>query len=204
VHDEHKIYVVDDDAGLRDSMRLLLESTGFSVRQYASAAQFLADGIMTGGCLIADIRMPEMDGLALQEEMIKRGIDMPVIIMTGHGDIALAVQAMKAGAADFFEKPFDDEFMLDGIRRALAAGNLTRKRTSEVAAAKILIALLTPRETSVLNCLVKGQANKIVAIELDISPRTVEVHRAHIMDKLKARNLSDLVRTSLAADSVRH
>jgi two-component system, LuxR family, response regulator FixJ len=200
----HKIYVIDDDAPLRDSMRLLLEAAGFSVQNYASATQFLADDILKGGCLITDIRMPDMDGLALQAEMARRGIDIPIIIMTGHGDVPLAVRAMKAGAVDFFEKPFNDEFMLDSIRRALTAGDLTRERTTEVAAAKVLLARLTPRETTVLHCLMKGQANKIVAHALTISPRTVEIHRAHIMGKLKAKNLSDLVRTAMVAEDVRH
>jgi len=140
-----------------------------------------------------------MTGLELQEEIAGRGIDIPVIIMTGHGDVPLAVRAMKAGAVDFIEKPFDDEILLACIARALATSKLTRGRALEAIAAKDLLARLTPRETSVLACLMKGQSNKVVAHELDISPRTVEIHRAHVMNKLKARSLSDLVRTALAA-----
>jgi two-component system response regulator FixJ len=198
--DEHKIYVVDDDAAIRDSMRALLESAGFSVQVYSSAAQFLTNEISTSGCLIADIRMPNMTGLELQEEITRRRIVLPVIIMTGHGDVPLAVQAMKAGAIDFIEKPFTDDVFLACIERALAAGKVSRGKSSEISAAKDMLALLTPRETSVLNCLMKGHSNKVAAYELDISPRTVEIHRAHVMNKLKARSLSDVVRTALAAD----
>src|ERR1700744_5633982 len=128
---ERKIFIVDDDADIRDSMRLLLESADFHVQVYASARRFLADGNFTGGCLIADIRMPEMSGLELQEEIVRRGIVLPVIIITGHGDVPLAVRAMKAGAIDFIEKPFDDEQMLGSIRRALKVGQQTRSRTAE-------------------------------------------------------------------------
>lgn len=202
MQDEHKIYVVDDDAAIRDSIRILLESVGFSVQVYSSATQFLVNEIATGGCLIADIRMPSMTGLELQEEIASRNIDIPVIIMTGHGDVPLAVRAMKAGAVDFIEKPFEDEILLACIKRALATGKLTQGRTSEAMAAKEMLARLTPRETSVLACLMKGQSNKVAAHELDISPRTVEIHRAHVMNKLKARSLSDLVRTALAADQL--
>ena len=200
MQDVHKIYVVDDDAAIRDSIRTLLESVGFAVQVYSSAAQFLANEISKDGCLIADVRMPNMTGLELQEELAKRQIALPVIIMTGHGDVLLAVRAMKAGAVDFIEKPFEDEVLLDCIKRALATGKFMRGRASETSAAKDLLARLTPRETSVLNCLMKGHSNKVAAYELDISPRTVEIHRAHVMNKLKARSLSDLVRTALAAD----
>ena len=194
------IFVVDDDADIRDSMQLLLEVAGFKVRSYTSARQFLEDGFPKHGCLIADIRMPDMSGLELQEEVVRRHLDFPVIIMTGHGDVPLAVRAMKAGAVDFLEKPFDDERMLGSVRRALEIGSRARSRNAEAMAAKNLLASLTPRERGVLEKLVQGRSNKVVAHELGISPRTVEIHRAHIMGKMDATSLSDLVRVVLAAE----
>jgi len=196
---ETLIYVVDDDHDVRDSIRILLESANYAVKDYASAKEFLADKPGAGHCLIADIRMPEMDGLELQEEVEKRKVGLPVVIITGHGDVPLAVRAMKAGAVDFIEKPFDDEMLLGSIRRALEIGNKTRSQAAEAAAAERLLALLTPRERNVLDQLVVGRSNKVAAYELGISPRTIEIHRAHIMDKMNARSLSDLVRISLAA-----
>ncbi|MEI9887781.1 MAG: response regulator FixJ [Rhizomicrobium sp.] len=195
------IFVVDDDTDVRDSIRSLLESAGFTVRDYGSAKAFLAEHDANGGCLIADIRMPEMDGLALQEELVRRKRGLPVIIITGHGDVPLAVRAMKAGAIDFVEKPFDDEALLVSIRRAIEIGRETRNKVAEAAAADRMLALLTPRERNVLEQLVIGRSNKVAAYELGISPRTVEIHRAHIMDKMNARSLSDLVRISLAAEA---
>jgi len=194
------VFVVDDDADIRDSMRLLLEVAGFKVRNYTSARQFLDDDSPKNGCLVADIRMPDMSGLELQEEVAKRHLDLPVIIMTGHGDVPLAVRAMKAGAVDFLEKPFDDEKMLSSVRRALEIGSRARSRNAEAVAAKNLLASLTPRERGVLDKLVQGRSNKVVAYELGISPRTVEIHRAHIMGKMDATSLSDLVRVVLAAE----
>ena len=197
---EEYVFVVDDDADIRDFMRLLLEVVGFKVRNYTSARQFLDDDLPKQGCLVADIRMPDMSGLELQEEVAKRHLDLPVIIMTGHGDVPLAVRAMKAGAVDFLEKPFDDEKMLSSVRRALEIGSRARGRNAEAIAAKTLLASLTPRERGVLDKLVQGRSNKVVAYELGISPRTVEIHRAHIMGKMEASSLSDLVRVVLAAE----
>ena len=194
------VYVVDDDADIRDSMRLLLEVAGFKVRCFTSARHFLADDHPKHGCLIADVRMPDMSGLDLQVEVTRRHIGLPVIIITGHGDVPLAVQAMKAGAIDFLEKPFDDDLMLASVRRAMEVGSQVRSRSAESQAAKELLSSLTPRERSVLDKLVQGRSNKIVAHELGISPRTVEIHRAHIMTKMEASSLSDLVRLVLAAE----
>lgn len=193
------LFVVDDDFDVRDSMRALLESAGFAVRDYASAKSFLEGRPAQGGCLIADIRMPEMGGLELQEQIAARGIDLPIIFITGHGDVPLAVRAMKAGAVDFIEKPFDDATMLRSIRRALEFGLQTRSRAAEAKAAEDLLAQLTPRERDVLKQIVIGRSNKIAAYELGISPRTIEIHRAHIMGKMNARSLPDLVRITLAA-----
>lgn len=194
-----RILVVDDDSAVRDSMRVLLESAGYAVTAYASAGDFLKDPVPAQGCLIVDIRMPEMDGLELQEEIARRGVELPIIIMTGHGDVPLAVRGMKAGAIDFIEKPFDAKMLLDGVSRALNIGESRRNKTAEIKAAQDLIALLTPRERHVLDQLVAGRSNKIAAFELGISPRTIEIHRAHIMGKMNARSLSDLVRIAIAA-----
>ena len=194
------ILIVDDDDAVRDSLRVLLESAGFHVRDFESAKAVLADnGLRQGACLIADIRMPDIDGLTLQEELVNRQVGLPVIIVTGHGDIPLAVRAMKAGAVDFIEKPFDDELLLQSLKRALERGKENRGQASLAQAAAARIALLTERERQVLERLVAGQANKVIAYELDISPRTVEIHRAHVMEKMQAKSLSDVVRLALAA-----
>jgi two-component system response regulator FixJ len=197
---DDQVFVVDDDADIRDSMRLLLEVAGFKVRSFGSPKHFLADDYPKHGCLIADIRMPDMSGLELQEEVTRRHIELPVIIITGHGDVPLAVQAMKAGAIDFLEKPFSDDMILASVRRAMDIGSRARGRAAETRAAKDLLSALTPRERGVLDKLVQGRSNKVVAYELGISPRTVEIHRAHIMSKMEASSLSDLVRVVLAAE----
>ncbi len=199
--DIQQIFVVDDDADVRDSVRALLESASFKVVTYASPAQFLADPAPKDGCLISDIRMPGMTGLELQEEIVRRQMALPVILITGHGDVAMAVRAMRAGAVNFLEKPFDDELLLANVRQALELGSKNRSRSAAGKAAKELLDQLTPREKSVLDKLVMGRANKVAAYELGISPRTVEIHRAHIMDKMNASSLSDLVRTVLAAEA---
>ena len=194
------ILIVDDDADVRDSLRALLESAGFDVRDFDSAKAILADGgLDQAACLIADIRMPDMDGLALQEELAHRKIGLPVIIVTGHGDVPLAVRAMRAGAVDFIEKPFDDELLLQSIKQALALRKESRGQASLAQTAAARIGLLTERERQVLECLVAGKPNKVIAYELDISPRTVEIHRAHVMEKMQAKSLSDVVRLALAA-----
>jgi two-component system response regulator FixJ len=194
------ILIVDDDADVRDSVRALLESAGFDVRDFDSAKAVLADrSLSQGACLIADVRMPDMDGLALQEELADRRIGLPVIIITGHGDVPLAVRAMRAGAVDFLEKPFDDELLLESIKRAIVLRKESQGQASLAQTAAARIALLTERERQVLECLVAGKANKVIAYELDISPRTVEIHRAHVMEKMQARSLSDVVRLALAA-----
>ena len=196
---EQTIFVIDDDAAIRDSLRMMLEAAGYTVRDFASAQLFLSDTDLTGGCLIVDIRMPGMGGLELQEELARRKVTIPVIVITGHGDVPLAVRAMRAGAMDFVEKPFDSERMLQSVADALEAGRRAQSRAAEAKAARDLLSLLTPREHEILDQLVKGHANKVVAHQLGISPRTVEIHRASIMEKLHARNLSNVVRTALAA-----
>ena len=197
------IFIVDDDPDVLDSLRALLESADYGVQDFGSAKRLLADPTLEqASCLIADIRMPDMDGLALQEEIVRRQIGLPVIIVTGHGDVPLAVRAMKAGALDFIEKPFDGEHILACVGRAVARGAQARDQASQTRHAAARIARLTPREKEVLDHLVAGRPNKIIAFELNISPRTVEIHRAHLMEKMDARSLSDLVRMALAVGAI--
>ena len=198
--EEQHVFIVDDDAEIRDSLKLLLESAGLHSHLYGSAREFLADGLPKSGCVVADVRMPDMSGLELQEEIVRRDAHLPVIIITAHADVPLAVRAMKAGAIDFIEKPFDDRQLIGSIRHAFEVGTRTRSRSAEAKRARDRLSLLTSRERSVLDILVKGRSNKVAAYELGISPRTVEIHRAHIMDKLHASSLSDLVRIVLVAD----
>src|SRR5579864_7685597 len=194
------IYVVDDDEAVRDSLSLLLEARGHTVRSFASAREFLtAAPSLRPGCLIADIRMPEMDGLELQQRLIERALRFPLIVITGHGDVPLAVRAMKAGAIDFIEKPFAADAMVAGINAALAAIAKTGKDDPLAATANARLALLSPREREVLQGLLAGLPNKSIAYDLAISPRTVEIHRARVMDKMAAKSLSELIRLSLAA-----
>jgi len=195
------IFIVDDDAGMRSSLRALLQSGNFPVRDYPSALAFLDDNIKIGGCLIADVRMPEMTGWELQDEVVRRAISLPVIFITGHGDVSLAVRAMRAGAVDFIEKPFNDETLFASVNRALEIGAADRNRSAEVQHALEVLSCLTARERQVLEQLVTGHSNKMAAFELSISPRTIEIHRARVMDKLHAASLADLVRISLSASS---
>lgn len=195
---EPPVFIVDDDPAVRDSLAVLLKASGFGVETFDSATQFLASGgAARRGCLIADIRMPDMDGLALQEELGRRGAALSVVVVTGHGDVPLAVRAMKAGAVDFLEKPFDDETLLLSVRRASREASSVESRIAARQDAKTRLAELTRREREVLDLVVAGRANKIIAFELKISPRTVELHRARVMDKMNARTVADLVRTAL-------
>jgi two-component system, LuxR family, response regulator FixJ len=193
-------YVVDDDEAVRDSLSLLLEARGYTVRSFAAAAEFLAAApTLRPGCLITDIRMPEMDGLELQQRLIERALQFPLIVITGHGDVPLAVRAMKAGAVDFIEKPFAAETILNSAAAALARLAEPGDQDVLAAAATARLALLTPREREVLQGLLAGLPNKSIAYDMAISPRTVEIHRARVMDKMAARSLSELLRMSLAA-----
>ena len=194
------VFIVDDDAAVRDSLAALLEAEGFAVEAFASAKAFLAGfAPKEACCVVADIRMPDMDGLELQEEIIRRGWGLPVIIVTGHGDVPLAVRAMKAGAVDFIEKPFDDEVLRASIGRGLAQSRRTRGESALTQEVEVRISQLTAREREVMEHLVAGRPNKVIAHRMDISPRTVEVHRGRVMEKMQARSLSDLVRMALAA-----
>jgi two-component system response regulator FixJ len=195
------VHVIDDDEALRESLIFLLRTAGLEVKSHASATDFLQNLADAGelGCIISDVRMPGMTGLELLRRLHELGIGVPVIVVTGHGDVPLAVDAMKGGAADFLEKPFDDEVLLASVRSALARHAGEAKRQVERADIESRLAALSPRERDVLGGLVAGHANKQIAFDLGISPRTVEIYRANLMDKMKAASLSDLVRMALVA-----
>ena len=195
------VFIVDDDADIRDSLRSLLEAAGFKTCGFASAEGFLADASAKRGCLIADVRMPGMSGLELLGEIRQRRWHLPVIVMTGHADIPLAVRVMNAGAVDFLEKPFASTRLTESVQRALELGPGLRPQNEATRTARKLLAHLSSRERTVLEKLVQGQPNKTVAHELGISARTVEIHRAHIMLKMDASSLADLVRAVLTAQS---
>ena len=195
------VYVIDDDESARHSLEFLLDVAGIRVRSFPSADAFLkASPPLAGACIVTDVRMPGMSGVELVEELKKRGATVPVIVITGHADVPLAIQAMKAGVADFIEKPFDDEVMLAAIRSALAqqAGDVEAR--AERQAIRERIATLSPREREVMDGLVAGKANKVIAFDLDISARTVEVYRANVMMKMQAKTLSELVRMVTIAE----
>jgi two-component system response regulator FixJ len=194
------VHVLDDDEAMRDSLAFLLDCAGLEARTYDSALAFLERiNSLERGCIVTDIRMPRMSGLELVERLGALGITDPVIVITGHGDVPLAVQAMKAGVSDFIEKPFSDDQLLSAIRSALARGSELREEEQERAAAKARIDALSARERQVLDGLVEGKPNKIMAFELGISARTVEIYRANLMTKMQAGSLSQLVRMALLA-----
>ncbi|MDX1823712.1 MAG: response regulator transcription factor [Thiohalomonadales bacterium] len=192
------VHIVDDDRAIRDSLKFLMKSVGFESQTYESAETFLDQADFDRpGCLVVDIRMQGMSGLELQQVLNERSIHLPVIVITGHGDIPMAVQAMKAGAIDFLEKPFDNEFLVMRIRQCLKEATKKQDKESKTAKAKAQLAQLTPREVEVMNLLVAGKHNKVIANELNISVRTAEAHRAKVMKKLQADSLSDIVRVAL-------
>jgi two-component system response regulator FixJ len=190
--------VVDDDGAIRDALVLLLEAAGHTARAHADAAAFLA-AFDPGqpGCVVADVRMPGMSGLELQRHLAERRVDLPVIIITGHADVSMAVQALKSGSADFIEKPFDEDILLSSVAHALNKGARAFRERRQLADIAARAASLTPREHEVMALVVQGLPNKAVAAELVISARTVEIHRARVMEKMGADSLSDLVRMAL-------
>ena len=198
--DEPLVYVVDDDEAVRDSLTLLLKAVSLTGQAFSSAAEFLSSyDPEQHGCLVADIRMPGMSGLDLQNELIRRGAHIPLIFITGHGDVPMAVDAMKSGALDFIEKPFRDQDLLDRVHQALAWDNERRIENLKTLAIRERLATLTPRETEVMECVVQGQANKVIAMDLGVSQRTVEIHRARVMEKMAVRSVAMLVRAVEAA-----
>ena len=196
--DSAVVHIVDDDEAVRQSLAFLLSSAGHAVRLYDSAKSFL-NGIsgVKGGCLITDIRMPEMTGIELLRAMQAEACGLPAIVITGHGDVPLAIEAMKAGAVDFIEKPFDDAAILNAVQAALQRDTGSEEGDRTAVAARI--ASLSERERQVLQGLVAGHPNKTIAYDLGISPRTVEVYRANLMAKMQARSLSELIRMAILA-----
>ena len=194
------VHVVDDDSAMRDSLSFLLETTDIAARTYESALALLnrADRLEPG-CILTDVRMPEMNGLEMVRRLSELGVRHPVIVMTGHADVPLAIEAMRAGVKDFIEKPFDDEALLSSIRSALAEGVEALEQAGQGADLRARLETLSPRERQVLDGLVAGQANKVIAFDLGLSPRTAEVYRANLMTKMQAQSLSELVRMSMIA-----
>lgn len=198
--EQRLIHLVDDDEAIRRSAGFMLKTSGFQVRAYDSGDSLLKEAsTLDPGCILLDIRMPGMDGLEVQQALNNRGVTLPVVIMTGHGDVTLAVQAMKAGAIDFIEKPFEKAVLLGAIDQAferLARSKAAKERAKD---AQVRLQALTPREREVLDGLAQGLPNKTIAYDLGISPRTVEIHRANLMTKLEVRSLSEALRIAFAA-----
>ena len=200
---EKLVYLVDDEEAIRRSAGFMLRTSGFKVESFASGVEFLKDvRDLPLGCVLLDIRMPGMDGLEVQQALIERGIAMPVVIMTGHGDVNIAVRAMKAGAIDFIEKPFEKAVLMAALDQAQARLDRSGQRRTNAEEAATRLKILTPREREVLDGLVEGLPNKTIAFDLGISPRTVEIHRANLMAKLEVRSLSEALRLAFAAADV--
>ena len=200
MNDNRIVHLVDDEEAIRKSAGFVLSRAGYKVQPYSSGVEFLKHAKHAPiGCVLLDVRMPEMDGLEVQSTMAERGINMPVIVLTGHGDVSTAVQAMKAGAVEFLEKPFEKAALLGALERAFARLEQNDTRELEEREARTRIASLTPREREILEGLAKGYPNKTIAYDLGCSSRTVEVHRASLMQKLDVHSLSDLLRIAIAA-----
>jgi RNA polymerase sigma factor (sigma-70 family) len=198
------VYVIDDDKAVRDSLHWLIESVGLKVKSFHTANTFLDDIRATGepdsGCLVVDVRLPGMSGLDLQDRLNELNIHVPIIVITGHGDVPVAVRAMKAGAVDFIEKPFSDQLLLDRIRDALDQDAQRMEMSTQKAELEQRLARLTPREREVMDLVVQGKLNKQIAAELGLSHKTIEVHRAHVMEKMGAESLAELVRMAVALE----
>lgn len=197
------VHLIDDDEDVRRALAFLLSTAGLAVRVYESAVVFL-EGLpgLQPGCIVSDVRMPGIDGLELQRRLKSLGLDIPMIIMTGHADVPLAVEAMKSGAIDFIEKPFEDDRLLAAIQVALSRFEETGQRAAEINQIEVRLRSLSEREHQVLQGLLAGHPNKTIAYDLNLSPRTVEVHRANVMTKMGANSLSDLVRMALLAKAM--
>lgn len=198
--DRKLVHIVDDEDAIRRSASFMLKTSGYAVETWPSGASFLKEiRHVPEGCVLLDVRMPEMDGLEVQQALLDRGVTMPVIVLTGHADVSIAVRAMKAGAVDFLEKPFEKAVLLAAIETAFARLASADGAAARAAEADVILAVLTPREREVLEGLAQGLPNKTIAYDLGISPRTVEVHRANLMAKLDVRSLSDALRLAFAA-----
>ena len=196
---QQTVYVVEDDEAVRDSLELLLKSDGKPVKTYESAGSFLADySDQMAGCIVLDIRMPGMDGMELQKRLNDKHSILPIIFVTGHGDVPMAVDAMKEGAVDFIQKPYREEALLEKIEAALEQDREQRKTLDERQEIVRRIKSLTPREREIMDRMIAGQANKVIAIELEISQRTVEIHRSRVMHKMGTHSLAHLVRMVLS------
>lgn len=194
------VHVVDDEDSIRRSVSFMLKTSGYAVETWTSGQAFLKDvKNAEHGCVLLDVRMPEIDGLQVQRTLVERGITMPIVIMTGHGDVSIAIQAMKAGAVDFLEKPFEKSALIAAIEESFERIAKAADASARAVDAGKILGALTPRERDVLEGLAKGLPNKTIAYDLDISPRTVEVHRANLMAKLDVRSLSDALRIAFAA-----
>jgi two-component system response regulator FixJ len=198
--DEPVVHVVDDDDAVRRALAFLLATDGLAVRVHASAVALLESVAAVSGCVLTDVRMPDLDGIELLRRLKRRGNPPPVIVMTGHADVPLAVEAMKEGARDFIEKPFDDEVLIATVRAALAQAERGAARAAKADVTRTRLSSLTERERQVMEGLVAGKANKVIGLDLGISPRTVEIYRANVMAKMEAGSLSDLVRMALASE----
>lgn len=201
--EQERVYVVDDDEAVRDSIGMLLETVDIPYVTYADAQSFLEQvDPSTVNCLVLDIRMPGMSGLELQEKLGAMNVDVPIVFITGHGDIPMAVEAMRRGAVDFLRKPFRDQELLDRIQEALSRDAENRDQAADSDSVKEQVAELTPREQEVFKRVATGQANKVIAIELGISERTVEIHRSNVMQKTGSRSLADLVRLLIKIEAL--
>jgi two-component system response regulator FixJ len=198
--EDYTVHVVDDEEAVRKSLAFLLTTAGFAVRVHETATAFLAIApTIRNGCLVTDLRMPDMNGVELLRSLKSAELRIPTIVITGHGDVPMAVEAMKAGALDFIEKPFEVELLIEAVRQAAMQLSDTQDDFNDIEAIHQRLTELTDRERQVLGGVVEGLANKTIAYDLNISPRTVEIHRANVMSKMKARNLPDLVRMVLGA-----
>lgn len=200
-NEESIVFVIDDDEAVRDALAVHLDLAGLPARTFASASEFLAAADPDqGGCAVIDIRMPEMDGLALQQEMIRRGLTLPVIIITGHGDVPAAVAAFRAGAVDFLQKPFNEDQLIERVREAIERDRRDRRVFTETAEVRRRYGTLSPREQEVMGLIALGHSNKVIAIRLDIGVRTVETHRAKVLEKMGVRSASELARMKMRLD----
>jgi len=200
---EVTVFIVDDDREVRAALQLLMESVGLRVETFEAAQVYLDQfDPSRPGCIVLDVRMPGMSGLELQAKLVEKAMCPPIIVITGHGDVPMAVRAVQAGAVDFIEKPFNDQALLDSVHRAIENDAMQRGEASHIADIKDHVARLTPREREVLDLVVAGYRNKLIASELNVSQSTVEAHRAKVMEKMDAKSLSDLMRMLLTLEGV--